>query len=141
MAVINTNIAAMRTTNALMRNERDMNVTMERLSTGKSINSAKDDAAGLAVSSRMTAQIKGVLQSVDNASDAIGMVQTADGASIEIGNMMQRMRAADRKRRALRCGRERISKMDSRAAPCPDIKLRSKLLRHLRQTSATTLYS
>ena len=92
MAVINTNIAAMRTTNALMRNERDMNVTMERLSTGKSINSAKDDAAGLAVSSRMTAQIKGVLQSVDNASDAIGMVQTADGASIEIGNMMQRMR-------------------------------------------------
>ena len=92
MAVINTNIAAMRTTNALMRNERAMNTTMERLSTGKQINSAKDDAAGLAVSSRMTAQIKGVLQSVDNASDAIGMVQTADGASIEIGNMMQRMR-------------------------------------------------
>ena len=92
MAVINTNIAAMRTTNALMRNERAMNTTMERLSTGKQINSAKDDAAGLAVSSRMTAQIKGVLQSVNNASDAIGMVQTADGASIEIGNMMQRMR-------------------------------------------------
>ena len=92
MAVINTNIAAMRTTNALMRNERAMNTTMERLSTGKQINSAKDDAAGLAVSSRMTAQIKGVLQSVNNASDAIGMVQTADGAPIEIGNMMQRMR-------------------------------------------------
>ena len=54
MAVINTNIAATMTTNALSRNDRDMAATMERLSTGKSINSAKDDAAGLAVSSRMT---------------------------------------------------------------------------------------
>lgn len=92
MAVINTNIAAMMTTNALARNDRDMSATMERLSTGKSINSAKDDAAGLAVSSRMTAQIQGVEQAVQNAGDAISMIQTADGASIEIGNMMQRMR-------------------------------------------------
>ncbi|MDB4077138.1 flagellin [Porticoccaceae bacterium] len=92
MAVINTNIAAMMTTNALARNDRDMSATMERLSTGKSINSAKDDAAGLAVSSRMTAQIQGVDQAVQNAGDAISMIQTADGASIEIGNMMQRMR-------------------------------------------------
>ena len=60
MAVINTNIAATMTTNALARNDRDMAATMERLSTGKSINSAKDDAAGLAVSSRMTAQIRGL---------------------------------------------------------------------------------
>ena len=52
----------------------------------------KDDAAGLAVSSRMTAQIQGVDQAVQNAGDAISMIQTADGASIEIGNMMQRMR-------------------------------------------------
>ena len=92
MAVINTNIAAMMTTNALARNDRDMSATMERLSTGKSINSAKDDAAGLAVSSRMTAQIQGIDQAVQNAGDAISMIQTADGASIEIGNMMQRMR-------------------------------------------------
>ena len=92
MAIINTNIAATMTTNALARNERDMAATMERLSTGKSINSAKDDAAGLAVSSRMTAQINGLNQAVQNAGDAISMLQTADGASIEIGNMMQRMR-------------------------------------------------
>ena len=92
MAVINTNIAATMTTNALSRNDRDMAATMERLSTGKSINSAKDDAAGLAVSSRMTAQIRGLDQAVQNANDAISMIQTADGASIEIGNMMQRMR-------------------------------------------------
>ena len=86
MAVINTNIAATMTTNALARNDRDMAATMERLSTGKSINSAKDDAAGLAVSSRMTAQIRGLDQAAQNANDAISMVQTADGASIEIAN-------------------------------------------------------
>jgi flagellin len=65
---------------------------MERLSTSKSVNSAKDDAAGIAVSSRMTSQIKGLDQAVQNAGDAISMIQTADGASIELGNMMQRMR-------------------------------------------------
>tara|TARA_B110000114_G_scaffold59479_1_gene63173 strand:- start:151 stop:1971 length:1821 start_codon:yes stop_codon:yes gene_type:complete len=75
-----------------MKNDRDMQTTMERLSTGKSVNSAKDDAAGIAVSSRMTSQIKGLDQAVQNAGDAISMIQTADGASIELGNMMQRMR-------------------------------------------------
>ena len=92
MAVINTNISAVITQNAMMKNDRDMQTTMERLSTGKSVNSAKDDAAGIAVSSRMTSQIKGLDQAVQNAGDAISMIQTADGASIELGNMMQRMR-------------------------------------------------
>jgi flagellin len=65
---------------------------LERLSTGLRINSAADDAAGLAISSTMTTQIKGLDMAVKNANDAISMVQTADGASIEIGNMLQRMR-------------------------------------------------
>ena len=92
MAVINTNVAATLTANALSRNERDMSQAMERLSTGLRINSAADDAAGLAMSETMTAQIRGLDMAVKNASDAISMVQTADGASIEIGNMLQRMR-------------------------------------------------
>ncbi|MDA8781612.1 flagellin [Porticoccaceae bacterium] len=92
MAVINTNVAATLTANALSRNERDMSQAMERLSTGLRINSAADDAGGLAMSQTMTAQVKGLDMAVRNASDAISMVQTADGASVEIGNMLQRMR-------------------------------------------------
>ena len=92
MAVINTNVAATLTAKALSRNERDMSQAMERLSTGLRINSAADDAGGLAMSQTMTAQVKGLDMAVRNASDAISMVQTADGASVEIGNMLQRMR-------------------------------------------------
>ena len=92
MTVINTNVAATITANALTKNERAMSQAMERLSTGLRINSAGDDAAGLAISSRMTSQIKGLDQAVRNANDAISMVQTADGALIEITNMLQRMK-------------------------------------------------
>ena len=92
MTVINTNTAATITANALAKNERAMSQSMERLSTGLQINSAGDDAAGLAISSRMTSQIEGLNQAVRNANDAISMVQTADGAAIEITNMLQRMR-------------------------------------------------
>jgi len=92
MTVINTNTAATLTANALAKNERAMSQTMERLSTGQRINSAADDAAGLAISSRMTSQINGLNAAVRNANDAISMVQTADGAMIEMGNMLQRMR-------------------------------------------------
>jgi len=92
MATINTNVAATMTTHALSRNERALNQSLERLSTGLRINSAADDAAGLAISSTMTTQIKGLDMAVKNANDAISMVQTADGASIEISNMLQRMR-------------------------------------------------
>ena len=92
MTVINTNTAATLTANALTKNERAMSQAMERLSTGVRINSASDDAAGLAISSRMTSQINGLNQAVRNANDATSMVQTADGALIEVTNMLQRMR-------------------------------------------------
>ena len=92
MTVINTNTAATLTANALAKNERAMATSMERLSTGLRINSAGDDAAGLAISSRMTSQINGLNQAVRNANDATSMVQTADGALIEVTSMLQRMR-------------------------------------------------
>jgi flagellin len=92
MTVINTNVAASITANALTKNERAMSQAMERLSTGQRINSAGDDAAGLAISSRMTSQINGLNMAVRNANDAISMVQTEDGAMIEVTNMVQRMR-------------------------------------------------
>ena len=92
MTVINTNVAATITANALTKNERAMSQAMERLSTGQRINSAGDDAAGLAISSRMTTYITGLDMAVRNANDAISMIQTADGALIEMTNMLQRMR-------------------------------------------------
>ena len=92
MTVINTNTAASITANALTKNERAMSQAMERLSTGVRINNAGDDAAGLAISSKMTSQINGLNMAVRNANDAISLLQTADGAAIEISNMLQRMR-------------------------------------------------
>ena len=92
MTVINTNVAANITANALTKNERAMSQAMERLSTGQRINSASDDAAGLAISSRMTSQINGLNMAVRNANDAISLVQTVDGALVEVTNMLQRMR-------------------------------------------------
>ena len=92
MTAINTNTLATLASNSLMRNERSMSTAMERLSTGIRINSAKDDAAGLAISSRMTSQIKGLDQAKRNALDAISLIQTAEGALVEVNNMLQRMR-------------------------------------------------
>ncbi len=92
MAVVNTNIGASVAQAALMRNERALNTAMEQLSTGKKINSAGDDAAGLAISSRMTSQIRGLDTAIRNANDAISMVNTAEGALDEITAMLQRMR-------------------------------------------------
>jgi flagellin len=129
MAIINTNIAATMTTNALSRNDRDMAATMERLSTGKSINSAKDDAAGLAVSSRMTAQIRGLDQAAQNANDAISMIQTADGASIEIGNMMQRMREL-----AVQASNGTVTSTDQSSLNLEFVQLRTEIERIANQT-------
>ena len=92
MTVINTNIAASVTANAMKENQRTMENTMERLATGRRINSASDDAAGLAIGSKMESQIRGLSQAVRNANDGISMIQTADGAAIEISDMLQRMR-------------------------------------------------
>ena len=92
MSVINTNTAANIAALAINRNERDMETAMTRLSTGLRINSAKDDAAGLAISQRMTSQIGGLEQGARNALDAITMLQVAEGATKEISNMLSRMR-------------------------------------------------
>jgi flagellin len=92
MAVVNTNISASVAQNALMKNERAMETAMERLSTGQRINAASDDAAGLAIASRMTSQIRGLDMAIRNANDAISMISTADGAMVEVSNMLQRMR-------------------------------------------------
>ena len=92
MPGVNTNVNAAITINALAQNEQDMARAMQRLSTGKRINSAQDDAAGLAVASRMTAQIKGLSQAVQNAQHAVSMVEVAEGAVVEISSMLMRMR-------------------------------------------------
>ena len=92
MTVINTNTSSMIARDAINRNDRAMSTAMERLSTGSRINSAKDDAAGLAIADRMDAQISGLNMAVRNANDAISMLQTAEGATKEITNMLGRMR-------------------------------------------------
>ena len=92
MTVIGTNIAALRASNANTSASMSLQQSMERLSTGKRINSASDDAAGLAISNSMTSQINGMNQGIRNANDGIAMAQTADGALDEVTNMMQRIR-------------------------------------------------
>ncbi|MGJ8481646.1 flagellin [Sphingobium yanoikuyae] len=92
MTVIGTNSSALRATNASAASSKALSTAMERLSTGKRINSAKDDAAGLAIASSMTSQIKGMTQGIRNANDGISLAQTAEGALGEVSNMLQRMR-------------------------------------------------
>ena len=92
MSVINTNVSALYSQNAMKTNARSMNTAMEQLSTGTRINSAKDDAAGLAIGQSMTSQIRGLNQAVRNANDGVNMMQTAEGAMVEQSNMLQRMR-------------------------------------------------
>lgn len=92
MAVINTNISALKATNASAMADRMQASSMERLSTGKRINGAKDDAAGLAIATTMTADIRAMKQGVRNANDGIALAQTAEGALDEVSNMLQRVR-------------------------------------------------
>ena len=92
MAVINTNTKALFSQNALKVTGVLQAKSMEQLSTGKRINTAGDDAAGLAISTRMTTQIRALNMAVRNAGDAISLIQTAEGATGELTNMMQRMR-------------------------------------------------
>ena len=92
MAVINTNISAIRASNASNSANKMLGMAMERLSTGKRINSAKDDAAGLAIATSMTSQVRGMNQGMRNANDGISMAQTAEGALSEVTNMLQRVR-------------------------------------------------
>ena len=92
MNVINTNIGALKATNAGNMASKALGTAMERLSTGKRINSAKDDAAGLAIATSMTSQVRGMSQGIRNANDGISMAQTAEGALNEVTNMLQRQR-------------------------------------------------
>ncbi|NNM76921.1 flagellin FliC [Sphingomonas sp. ID1715] len=92
MTVISTNSAALRAQNGSRMAEASLQNAMERLSTGKRINSAKDDAAGLAIASTMTATIRGMGQAIRNANDGISWAQTAEGALSEVTNMLQRIR-------------------------------------------------
>jgi len=92
MSVINTNVKSLVAQNAMSVNNRSMDKAMQQLSTGKRINTAADDAAGLAIGNKMTSQIRGLNQAVRNANDGISMLQTAEGATQEITNMLQRMR-------------------------------------------------
>src|SRR5690242_10793569 len=92
MTVIGTNISALRASNASTSASMSLQQSMQRLSTGKRINSASDDAAGLAISNSMTSQINGMNQGIRNANDGIAMAQTADGALDEVTNMLQRIR-------------------------------------------------
>jgi flagellin len=92
MTVIGTNIGSLRAANASTMANEALKSSMERLSTGKRINSAKDDAAGMAIASSMTSQIRGMNQAVRNANDGISMAQTAEGALNEVSNMLQRVR-------------------------------------------------
>ena len=92
MSVISTNISSLFAQDAIKANSRNMQNAMNNLSTGKRINRASDDAAGVAIASVMTADIRGLNQAVRNANDAISFLQVADGALIETTNMLQRMR-------------------------------------------------
>ncbi|SEM95173.1 flagellin [Sphingomonas gellani] len=92
MTVIASNVSALRATNASTSASMALQTSMQRLSTGKRINSAKDDAAGLAIAASMTSQIKGMAQGIRNSNDGISMAQTAEGALDEVSNMLQRIR-------------------------------------------------
>ena len=89
---VNTNIASLTAQTNLLRTNRSLQVSLQRLSSGLRINSAKDDAAGLAISDKMTGQIRGLNQAVRNANDGISLAQTAEGALQESTNLLQRMR-------------------------------------------------
>ena len=92
MSVVNTNVKSLVAQDSLMKVGRDLSTAMERLSTGKRINSAKDDTAGLSISNRMDSQIRGLTMAVKNANDGISLMQTADGALDEVTSSLQRMR-------------------------------------------------
>jgi flagellin len=92
MSVINTNISAIRAANASNSAAKMLGTAMERLSTGKRINSAKDDAAGMAIATSMTSAVRGMSQGIRNANDGISLAQTAEGALSEVTNMVQRVR-------------------------------------------------
>ena len=92
MTTINTNTAALYAQLSISSNARNLQTVMEQLSTGKRINNSVDDVAGMAISTRLTAQIRGLNQAARNGNDGISLIQTAEGATEQTTNMLQRMR-------------------------------------------------
>ena len=90
--IINTNVTALNAQRQLVQSGNDMKQAMERLASGKRVNTARDDAAGLAISNRQTSQIRGLNQAIRNANDGVSLIQTAEGALDEVTNILQRMR-------------------------------------------------
>jgi ribosomal 50S subunit-recycling heat shock protein len=92
MTVINTNVASLNAQAAITNNARGLGKAMQQLSTGRRINSASDDAAGLAIADKLTMQIRGLNQAIRNANDGISLTQTAEGSLSSIGDNLQRIR-------------------------------------------------
>lgn len=90
--VVNTNVASMNAQRSLMTSGRELQTAMERLSTGKKINSASDDAAGFAIAESMTAQVRGLSMAAKNASDALGLLKVVENATNDVTDMLQRIR-------------------------------------------------
>ena len=129
-AIINTNIASLNTQRNLNASQSSLNTSIQRLSSGLRINSAKDDAAGLAITERMTSQIRGLNQAARNANDGISLAQTAEGALGEIGNNLQRIREL-----AVQ-SRNATNSADDRAALQKEVdQLKSEIDRVAKQTS------
>jgi flagellin len=110
MFSVNSNSAALNTFSSLRQNQRAISTGFERLSSGLRVNGAKDDAAGLSISTRMTAQVKGTQQATRNANDSISYLQTAEGALNETTNILQRMREL-----TVQAGNETLNAQDREA--------------------------
>ncbi len=122
--VINTNMMSLNSQRALDMSQSSMQVSLERLSSGLRINRAKDDAAGLAISERLSAQIRGLEQANRNGFDGISLMQTAEGALDEVGNMLQRMREL-----AVQSANGTVSVADKRSLNDEYLELRSEIYR------------
>ena len=130
MSVINTNTIALNAQRNLSTNSASLSTTIQRLSSGLRINSAKDDAAGLAISQRMTSQVRGMDQAARNANDGISLAQTAEGALGEIGNNLQRIREL-----AVQAANGTNSNEDKAALQKEVTQLQSEILRVVENTS------
>ena len=128
--VVNSNIASLNSQRQLSRSTEDLSTSYQRLSSGKRINSAKDDAAGLQISSRLGAQINGLNQATRNSNDAISLAQTAEGALDEYTNTLQRMRTL-----AVQASNGSNTTADRTALNTEVLELTSELTRIAEQTS------
>lgn len=132
MSVINTNVKSLVAQDSLRANNMKLATAMERLSTGSRINRAADDAAGMAIATKMTAQVRGLSMAIKNANDGIALVQTADGAMTEVTDMLQRMREL-----AIQSGNSTSSDEDRAASQLEITALKSEITR----ISKTTQYN